>query len=131
MTEDNLDSTEVKLKATRARSTAHLTNQDASRERTGSEFQVQFGDRTRPRQSNENDDLNLSVPPGVVPEGFIPQWVIDDGKGSIERKVADWWGFVTDAQGMRYARPTGGGKTQYLMVIEKTYYDEAEALRMA
>jgi len=32
---------------------------------------------------------------------------------------------------MRYARPTGGGKTQYLMVIEKSYYDESESLRMS
>ncbi len=130
MTEQTLETTEVK-KVKRTRSTSHLSNQEAARERTGSEFQIQFGDRSRPRQSNENDDLNLSVPAGIIPEGFVGQWVIDDGKGSIDRKVADWWGFVTDSQGMRYGRPTGGGKTQYLMVIEKNYYDEAEALRMA
>jgi len=111
----------------RQRSTADKSNKEASENR----FNIEYGDRSRPRQSNENDDLNLSIPVGVIPEGFIPQWVIDDGKGSLDRKLGDWWAFITDPQGMRYARPTGGGKTQYLMVIEKSYYDESESLRMA
>jgi hypothetical protein len=126
------ESQEVSLvKKTRQRSTSHLSNQEASQVRTSGEFQIQYGDRYRPRQSNENDDLNLSIPAGVIPEGFVAQWVIDDGKGSLDRKLGDWWAFITDSQGMRYARPTGGGKTQYLMVIEKSYYDESESLRIS
>ena len=66
-----------------------------------------------------------------MPDGFIPEWKIDDGKGSLDRYLANWWAFITDSQGVRYSRPTGGGRTQYLMVIEKSYYDEAEALRMS
>ena len=124
-------SKEVSVRKKRTRSTSHMTNQDAAQSRTSSEFQVQYGDRSRPRQSNENDDLNLSIPAGVIPEGFRAEWVIDDGKGSLDRKLGDWWAFITDSQGMRYSRPTGGGKTQYLMVIEKRYYDDSEALRMS
>jgi len=117
---------EQSKEVTRPRSTTDKSNKEASENR----FNIEFGDRSRPRQSNENDDLNLSIPAGVIPEGYIPQWVIDDGKGSLDRKLGDWWAFITDSQGVRYARPTGGGKTQYLMVIEKSYYDESEALRM-
>jgi len=126
---ENQEATQVKK--TRKRSTSHLTNKDASMYRGGSDFQVQYGDRSRPRQSNENDDLNLSIPEGIIPEGFHREWVIDHGKGELDRKLADWWAFITDSQGIRYSAPTGGGKTQYLMVIEKSYYDESEALRMA
>ena len=118
---------EQSKEVTRPRSTADKSNKEASENR----FNIEFGDRSRPRQVNENDDLNLSIPPGTVPDGFVGEWVIDDGKGSLDRKAQDWWGFLTDSQGVRYARPTGGGKTQYYMVIEKSYYDEAEALRMA
>jgi len=118
---------EQSKEVTRPRSTTDKSNKEASENR----FNIEFGDRSRPRQSNENDDLNLSIPSGVIPEGYIPQWVIDDGKGSLDRKLGDWWAFITDSQGVRYSRPTGGGRTQYLMVIEKSYYDEAEALRMS
>ena len=111
----------------RPRSTADKSNKEASENR----FNIEFGDRSRPRQANENDDLNLSIPVGAVPDGFIPEWKIDDGKGSLDRYLANWWAFITDSQGVRYSRPTGGGRTQYLMVIEKSYYDEAEALRMS
>lgn len=118
---------EQSKEVTRPRSTADKSNKEASENR----FNIEFGDRSRPRQANENDDLNLSIPVGAVPEGFVAEWKIDDGKGSLDRYLANWWAFITDAQGVRYSRPTGGGRTQYLMVIEKSYYDEAEALRMA
>ena len=118
---------EQSKEVTRPRSTADKSNKEASENR----FNIEFGDRSRPRQANENDDLNLSIPVGAVPDGFIPEWKIDDGKGSLDRYLANWWAFITDSQGVRYSRPTGGGRTQYLMVIEKSYYDEAEALRMS
>jgi len=118
---------EQSKEVTRPRSTADKSNKEASENR----FNIEFGDRSRPRQANENDDLNLSIPAGAVPEGFVAEWKIDDGKGSLDRYLANWWAFITDSQGVRYSRPTGGGKTQYLMVIEKSYYDEAEALRMS
>lgn len=118
---------EQSKEVTRPRSTADKSNKEAGDNR----FNIEFGDRSRPRQANENDDLNLSIPAGAVPDGFIPEWKIDDGKGSLDRYLANWWAFITDSQGVRYSRPTGGGRTQYLMVIEKSYYDEAEALRMS
>lgn len=118
---------EQSKEVTRPRSTADKSNKEAGENR----FNIEFGDRSRPRQANENDDLNLSIPAGAVPDGFIPEWKIDDGKGSLDRYLANWWAFITDSQGVRYSRPTGGGRTQYLMVIEKSYYDEAEALRMS
>ena len=118
---------EQSKEVTRPRSTADKSNKEASENRVN----IEFGDRSRPRQANENDDLNLSIPVGAVPEGLVPEWKIDDGKGSLDRYLANWWAFITDSQGVRYSRPTGGGRTQYLMVIEKSYYDEAEALRMS
>ena len=117
-------------RATRTRSTAHQSNKEASLNRAA-DFTVNFGDRSRPRQSVENDDLNLSIPTGSIPEGMVAEWKLDNGKGSIDKYVADYWGFITDRNGVNVQRPSGGGKTYYLMAIEKSYYDESESLRMA
>lgn len=120
----------AKPKQTRTRSTANQSNKEAALNRAA-EFTVNFGDRSRPRQSVENDDLNLSIPHGSIPEGMVGEWKLDNGKGSIDRYVADYWGFITDKDGLNVQRPSGGGKTYYLMAIEKNYYDESEKLRMA
>ena len=121
---------ETKVKATRKRSTAHENNKQASLNRAA-EFGVNFGDRSRPRQSVENDDLNLSIPSGAIPAGMVGEWKLDNGKGSIDKYVADYWGFITDRDGVNVQRPSGGGRTYYLMAIEKNYYDESEELRMS
>jgi hypothetical protein len=118
-----------KPKATRTRSTANKSNKEAMLDR-GAEFNVNFGDRSRPRQSVENDDLNLSIPAGAIPVGMVGEWKLDNGRGSIDKYVADYWGFVTDKSGVNMQRASGGGRTYYLMAIEKSYYDESEQLRM-
>jgi hypothetical protein len=113
----------------RTRSTAHQNNEDAGLNRAAG-YGITFGDRSRPRQSVENDDLNLSVPRDAIPAGMVAEWKLDNGKGSIDKYVADYWGFVTDRNGVNIQRASGGGRVYYLMAIEKNYYDESEALRM-
>lgn len=124
------ESNKEAAKPKRARSTANQSNKEAALNRAG-EYGITFGDRSRPRQSVENDDLNLSVPHGAIPEGMVAEWKLDNGKGSIDRYVSDYWGFITDASGVNITRPSGGGRTYYLMAIEKSYHNESEALRMA
>lgn len=112
----------------RGRSVADKTAATAENMRTATDTRVKFGDRSGSRLSGVDTELNLSVPDGTIPEGYVGLWVLDDGKGAIERKLAEWWGHVTDAQGVNIRRPSGAGHV-YLMAIEEKYKKEIDELR--
>lgn len=113
---------------TRGRTVADKTAATAENMRTNTDGRVKFGDRKGKRPNSLDTELNLAVPDGTIPEGMVGLWVLDDGKGAIERKLSEWWGHVTDAQGVNIRRPSGAGHV-YLMAIEKEYKDEMDQLR--
>jgi hypothetical protein len=112
---------------TRGRSTAGMTAAAAANMRTATDSRVKF-QRDNPRANGADGELNLSVPDGTIPEGYVGLWVLDDNKGGIQKKLAEWWGHVTDAQGVNISRNSGSGKV-YLMAIEKKYKKEIDDLR--
>ena len=113
--------------APRGRSTADMTAAAAQNLRTEADTRIKF-DRSRPRENGADIELNLSVPSGTVPEGFTGLWVPDDDRGTIQKMLAQWWGHVTDAQGVNISRSSGSGRV-YLMAIENEYKKEIDDLR--
>jgi len=111
----------------RGRTVADKTAATAKNMRTATDNRIKF-DRSRDRVSGADSELNLSVPDGTIPDGYVGLWVLDDAKGSIDRKLAEWWGHVTDAQGVNIRRPSGSGYV-YLMAIEEKYKKEIDVLR--
>lgn len=117
--------------ATRNRSSSDMpTHMAAANPSIGnlSREQVAHGEARKPRVSMNTGEFVLSVPEGAIPAGRVGHWFLDDGRGRIERAKAAWWEHVTDSQGVNYTAQSGAQK-MYLMSIEKTYYDEDEALR--
>jgi hypothetical protein len=112
----------------RGRSVAGMTASQAENLKANKDSRVKFS-RERPRVNGADIDLNLSVPEGTVPDGHVGLWVTDDGKGAVDRKLSEWWGFVTDEQGVNITRKSGD-RTIYLMCIEKSYKKEIDDLRM-
>jgi len=116
--------------AGRGRSTAKMTAKAADNLRTDTDARVKFKrDAYTERHNSADLELNLSVPPGTVPNGYTGLWVLDTGKGEVEQKLAEWWGHVTDAQGVNISRPSAG-RTQYLMAIETELKQEIDDLQM-
>lgn len=127
--DEELRSAEVKSKRGRGRSVAQMTAKAADNLRTDTESRIKFK-RDQPRIVNSDDfDLNLYVPPGTVPEGYVGHWILDTGKGEVDKKLAEWWGHVTDAQGVNISRPSSG-RTMYLMAIEESIKKEIDDLQM-
>lgn len=123
-----MEQQEAKVKKTRGRSVANMTAAASENLRTSKDNRVKFV-RDSPRIVGGDVEFNLSVPDGTIPEGFVGLWVVDDNKGAIDRKLKEWWGHVTDSQGVNISRNSGAGK-MYLMCIEKQYKDEIDNLRM-
>lgn len=73
-------------------------------------------------------DMILSVPDGLIPDGFKPYWFSDQTPGRIERKIREYWVPVTDSRGNAITQQSGAGK-MHLMMIEEKYYQEDEELR--
>lgn len=115
------------VKKGRGRSTAGMTAAAAENLRTNVDSRVKFK-RENPRKMGGDVELNLYVPEGTVPDHMVGLWVPDDDKGSIQKKLDEWWGHVTDAQGVNISRPSGSGRV-YLMAIEKEYKKEIDDLR--
>jgi len=114
-------------KSTRGRSVAKITQKAADNLRTDTESRIKFK-RESPRANSEDLDLNLSVPPGTIPPGYVGLWVTDNGKNEVEKKLAEWWGHVQDAQGVNISRPSSG-RTVYLMAIEESLKKEMDELQ--
>lgn len=113
----------------RGRSVAGMTAKAADNLRVDTDTRIKFKrDLSKPRKSGDVD-FNLYVPEGTVPAGYIGHWVLDTGKGEVERMLESWWGHMTDAQGVNISRISGPYK-QYLMVIEEEYKKEIDDLRM-
>ena len=112
----------------RGRSVAGLTAKAADNLRTDVDSRIKFK-RDNERQKGSDLELNLSVPPGTIPSGYTGLWVLDSGKGEVEQKLAQWWGHVTDAQGVNISRQSGARKV-YLMAIEDEYKKELDDLQM-
>lgn len=119
----------VKSKRGRGRSVAQITAKAADNLRTDTESRIKFK-RDQPRANSADLELNLSVPEGTIPAGYVGHWVLDTGKGEIEKKLSEWWGHVTDSQGINITRPSGG-RTIYLMAIEESLKKEIDDLQMA
>lgn len=113
----------------RGRPAGGMTSAQVDNARFDVDQRIKF-DRSKDRVRGGDVELNMSIPPGTIPEGFVGYWALDDGKGSIDKMQAQWWGFVTDAQGVNITRPSGyNGQLHYLMAIEQKYYDENNKLR--
>lgn len=114
----------------RGRPSAGITMKAADDMRTNVDTRIKFKrDEYKERLMSSEDDLNLSVPPGTVPAGYTGLWVLDDDKGSVEKKLSQWWGHVQDAQGNNIKRPSGS-KFVYLMAIEEEYKKEMDDLQL-
>lgn len=112
----------------RARSTANITAKAADNLRVDTDTRIKFK-RDNARVNTADIELNLSVPEGTIPAGYVGHWVLDTGKGEIEQKLAEWWGHVQDAQGVNISRQSGNRKI-YLMAIEESYKKEMDDLQM-
>lgn len=112
----------------RGRSVAQITAKAADNLRTDTETRIKFK-RENARVNGSDLELNLSVPPGTIPAGYVGLWVLDTGKGEVDQKLAEWWGHVTDAQGINISRQSGSRKI-YLMAIEENYKKEMDDLQM-
>lgn len=119
---------EVKSKRGRGRSVANITAKAADNLRVDTDQRIKFK-RDQPRAKGLDLELNLSVPEGTIPAGYVGLWVTDNGKGEVEQKLAEWWGHVSDAQGVNITKPSAG-RTSYLMAIEQKYKDEIDELQM-
>jgi hypothetical protein len=115
----------------RGRPTAGMTAKAADNLRTNVEERIKFRrDTSAGRNLGPDDaDLNLYVPEGTIPAGYTGLWVLDDGKGALDKKLSEWWGHVTDAQGNNIKRQSGG-KMVYLMAIEDEYKKEMDDLQL-
>src|SRR5690606_6241785 len=110
-------------------SVAGITAKAADNLRTDTDLRIKFKrDLSKPRKGGDLD-LNLYVPDGTVPAGYIGHWVLDTGKGEVERMLDSWWGHLTDAQGVNISRTSGPYK-QYLMAIEEEYKAQSDELQM-
>jgi len=118
---------EVKSKRGRGRSVAQVTAKAADNLRTDTESRIKFK-RDQPRANSADLELNLSVPEGTIPAGYVGHWVLDTGKGEVDKKLSEWWGHVTDASGVNITRPSGG-RTIYLMAIEESLKKEIDDLQ--
>lgn len=118
------------LGGNRGRSTAGMTIKAADNLRTNTDERIKFKrDEYKERLMSSEDDFNLSVPVGTIPSGYTGLWVLDDDKGGVEKKLAQWWGHVTDAQGNNIKRPSGA-RFMYLMAIEDEYKQEMDDLQL-
>jgi len=126
--EQESESTEAKKGRGRGRSVANITAKAADNLRTDTELRIKFK-RDLPRANSSDLDLNLSVPDGTIPAGYVGQWVTDNGKGEVEKMLSQWWGHVQDAQGVNISRPSSG-RTVYLMAIETDLKKEIDDLQM-
>ena len=123
----DLDGNEDKSGRSRGRSVANITAKAADNLRTDTEQRIKFK-RDQPRANSLDFELNLSVPEGTIPPGYVGLWVTDNGKGEVEQKLAEWWGHVTDAQGVNISKPSSG-RTVYLMAIEESLKKEMDDLQ--
>lgn len=132
MSDPFADKTEViadaPKKGARGRSVAGITAKAADNLRTDTDSRIKFK-RDNPRVNTSDLELNLSVPDGTIPEGYTGLWVTDTGKGEVQKKLAEWWGHVTDAQGVNITRVSGPNKV-YLMAIENDLKKEMDDLQM-
>jgi hypothetical protein len=90
--------------------------------------QEAHGEARAPRVPMNTGEFVLSVPPGTIPEGKVGHWFLDDGRGRIDAAKAAYWEHVVDSYGNNWSAQSGSSK-MYLMVIDKSYHDEDEALR--
>lgn len=112
----------------RGRSIAGMTAKAADNLRVDTDGRIKFK-RDNPRVNTSDLELNLSVPDGTIPSGYVGLWVVDTGKGEVDKKLAEWWGHVQDAQGVNISRVSGPYKT-YLMAIEAELKQEMDELQM-
>jgi hypothetical protein len=119
---------ETKSKRGRGRSVAGMTAKAADNMRTDIDARIKFK-RDAPRMQSADLELNLSVPAGTIPDGYVGQWIVDSGKGEIDTALAAWWGHVCDAQGVNISRQTGSRKI-YLMAIEESLKKEIDDLQL-
>lgn len=84
--------------------------------------------RTWERPTVGDVDMQLSVPHGLIPDGFKPYWFSDHIAGRIQRKIQEYWVPVTDSNGAAITQISGNGRL-HLMMIEEKYYQEDEDLR--
>lgn len=119
---------EDKPKRARGRTTANITAKQAENLRTDTDTRIKFK-RDQPRVMGGDVELNLDVPAGTVPAGYRGLWVEDNGQGAVEKALAEWYGHVTDADGVNISRPSGS-KKMFLMAIENELHEENEKLRL-
>lgn len=115
----------------RGRSVANMTMKAADNLRTDTDARVKFKREVYTERANSSGEaeFNLGVPPGTVPAGYVGLWVLETGKGEVEQKLREWWGHLTDAQGVNITRPSAG-RTMYLMAIEESLKKEMDDLQM-
>lgn len=107
----------------------HERDPRAKPERKARGGKDQYG-RTWERPTVGDVDMILSVPDGLIPDGFKAYWFSDQTPGRIERKIREYWVPVTDKSGKAITEQSGAGRL-HLMMIEQHYYDQDEALREA
>ena len=75
-------------------------------------------------------DFQLTVAPGLIPDGMVPSWFSDHISGRIQQKIREYWVHVVDpATGANITRQSGSGLL-HLMMLEKEHVDNDEKLRM-
>lgn len=87
----------------------------------------------RPARVPMGAGANLAVSKSILDEidsqGCVVRWVVDDSRGLVERRLAAYWEFYTDANGSKLTRPAGAGKTNILMILDKKYAEEDRLLK--
>ena len=76
----------------------------------------------RPERVPFNQGSKLSVPKGIIKDGYHGHWFLDK-PGEIESAQAAYYEFVKVGN-KKYSTPAGRGFTHYLMQIEQKYYDD-------
>jgi len=75
----------------------------------------------------------VAVPKPIVDEikakGYVPRMCLDDGEGRIDQYVGAYWEFYLDADGHKFTRPAGSGRTHILMMLPRKYKEEDDALK--
>lgn len=80
----------------------------------------------RPPRQPMGATLNLEFP-GLCDDKDYHYRVFDDKPGRIDQAIRGWWEHVKDHQGNNVSRT--GFKSQFLMKIEKKYWDQDQELK--
>lgn len=79
--------------------------------------------KARPPRRPLSTTYKLSLPEGILEEGFDHRWILERPERVMQFEAA-WWEPVKDDEGKAIRKPSGGGEWLTLYRIESKYHDQ-------